>query len=86
MRSIRGFTAFYVQFDSRQNIMSANNFKPGGHVYLQNTDKEELHNTSCDRCRVRSKQFCQNPCQSALKHKAVSFVTAAVTVKSKDGL
>ena len=42
MRSIRGFTAFYVQFDSRQNILAANNFKPGelfSHVYLQKIKK-----------------------------------------------
>ena len=26
MRSIRGFVAFYVQFDSCQNILAANNF------------------------------------------------------------
>ena len=75
------FYSFYVQFDSRQNILAANKFKPGelfGHVYLQNTDKEELHSTTCDRCRVRS-----NSCQRASKRKAVSFVTAAVTEKSK---
>ena len=46
------FSGQNFQFDSRQNILAANNFKPAelfGHIYLQNTDNEEFHNNSVSK-------------------------------------